>query len=103
MNGMTATYENENIKISYKGLSFDMPVENIPFKAIVTNLTTTLDNVAFGNDVQFTKSEDRVFAKGKANGNSYKFTFDEKSGSLLELQIDDIELSAGFSNYKAMQ
>lgn len=102
INGLGVSYQEENMKVTYKGLSFSIPREDIPIKSIVTNLTSILDNVSLGTKVDFRKDGDKVIAKGKTDSGSYKVTFDEKTGSITSLELGDINLTANFSDYKPM-
>ena len=102
INGLGVSYQNENMKITYKGLAFSIPRDDIPIKSIVTNLTSILDNVSLGKNVDFRKDGDKVIAKGKTDSGSYKVTFDEKTGSLVSMELEDIDLTANFSGYKPM-
>ena len=102
INGLSVSYQDENAKITYNGLSFSVPRENIPVEAIVTNLTSILDKVAYGNEIEFTKKNGTITAKGKTDNGNYKVLFDEKSGKLLSVELEDIDLKADFTDYKPM-
>ena len=55
INGLAVTYENENTNLSYKGLAFSIPREDIPINSIITNITSVFDDVSNKNNADFTK------------------------------------------------
>ena len=103
LSGLDVSYENDNAKVTYKGLAFMVPREDIPINAIVTNLTSVLDDVSYGNKASFTKNNNKITAKGTTDNGNYKVVFDEKSGKILSLEIEDMDLTADFSEYKPMK
>ncbi|MFA5657705.1 MAG: hypothetical protein WC900_00280 [Oscillospiraceae bacterium] len=102
INGLTVTYLNETAEISYKGLSFSIPNEEIPASAIAEALTKSLDNAAFSAEVEFTEKNGKIKAKGKISDNEYELSIDKKSGAVLSLEIPDINFEADFSDFSLM-
>ena len=102
LNGLSISYENDKANITYKGLSFALAKEDIPVKAIMSNLTNVLDNAALGKDISFTKKDGKITAKGKVNGIDYSITLDEKTGTILQLALPKQDLEVSFKDYKLM-
>ncbi len=103
INGLAVTYENENTNLSYKGLAFSIPREDIPINAIVTNITAVFDNVSNKNNAEFAKKNGIVTACGRIDSGNYTIKFNEKDGSPLSLEIKQIDLKVEFKDYKIMQ
>ncbi len=100
LNGIQISYIDNNTKISYKGLAFSLPSDNIPVNAIAKNITSILDDIVINKKVKFTKDKTYTFAQGTINDLDYEVAIDNKTNILKLLKINKIQLSAAFTNYK---
>lgn len=103
INGLTVSYQNGNANINFKGLSLSMNRDDIPMKAIVSNITSVLDKLSTGKDVKYTKSNGIITAKGAIDNSNFEVVMNEKNKSLISLNMKDIGLEATFSDYKPMK
>lgn len=99
INGLVVTYENENTNVSYKGLTFSVPRENVPVNAIVTNIAGAFVNMGAKNNVEFTKSNGTVTAKGNLDSGSYILKCNQKGGAPVCLEIKKINMKVDFSDF----
>lgn len=95
---MNVTYENGNAKITYMGLETTVSKEQMKFTSCCECITSVLDNFSKGKEIEFTKENSQIFAKGTVNNNDYKLIFDSKSKALNGLECEGLE--ATFSDYK---
>ncbi len=102
ISGMNITYVNETAEVTYKGLSFSIPKEEVPLSSIGEILTKVLDNAATASDTQYTEKNDKIKVKGETAGNKYELTVDKKSGAILNLEIEAIKLDASFTEFSLM-
>ena len=102
LNGLAITYQNDKADVSFNGLNFSINREDIPVNAIVSSLTNVLENAAYGRELSFTKKDGKITVKGKVEDTDYVLTLDEKTNSLLELDIKKQNLHVTFSGYKLM-
>ena len=77
--------------------------DDIPMKAIVSNITSVLDKLSTGKDVKYTKSNGKITAKGAIDNSNFEVVMNEKNKSLISLNMKDIGLEATFSDYKPMK
>jgi hypothetical protein len=103
INGLNVSYQNGNANINFKGLSLSMNRDDIPMKAIVSNITSVLDKLSTGKDVKYTKSNGKITAKGAIDNSNFEVVMNEKNKSLISLNMKDIGLEATFSDYKPMK
>lgn len=103
LKGLAVSYENENTKVSYKGLTFSVPREDVPVNALVTNITGAMNNMGKKNNVEFTKKNGIVTAKGNIDSGNYVLKCNQKDGAPMCLEIKKIKLKADFSDFKLMQ
>ena len=102
LSGMTITYLNDSAEITYKGLNFSLPKENIPAAAIAETLTKALDNAASSSEVVFTAKKGKTVASGKINDNDYDLIINSETSEITGLEVADIGFDAAFSEFTLM-
>ena len=102
LNGLGVSYQNENADITYMGLKFQIPREDVPVQAIATNLTSVLEKLAYSKDIKYTENNGKVTAKGEVDNSRFVAVFEKKSNRLLSLEMEDVKLKADFSDFKPM-
>ncbi len=98
---MNLTYENGNVKISYKGLETEIKQDDTKFSGCCKSITSLLDQFSTsGKNMRFTEDGNEITAKGEKSGEDFELKFNKKTKTLKSLQYEADNLKVNFSDYK---
>lgn len=104
LKGLTMSYENGNVKMSYQGLEETVKNESKHVCGNCTFIANILDKLAYSSkELEFTENDKNIKAEGKKNGCDFAILFDKKNKELQGLDCNDLNLKVKFSEYKAVK
>ena len=99
LNGLTATWDGETVKLSLLGLEYTLNPESVPEAALGKELLAVLD-AALRNEGNTAQDGKAILLQGVCNNHDYTYRYDAASGAPLSLSVPDLPLSITFSNCK---
>ncbi len=99
LNGLSATWDGEAVKLSFLGLEYTLSPESVPEAALGKGLLAVLD-AALRNEGDITQDGDAVVLQGVCNNHDYTYRYDKESGAPVSLVIPSLPLSVTFENCK---
>lgn len=99
LNGLTAAWDGEAVKLSLLGLEYTLNPESVPEAALGKELLAVLD-AALRNEGNTAQDGKAVLLQGICNNHEYTYRYDAESGAPLSLSVPALPLSITFSNCK---
>lgn len=99
--GMQLDLSEEQVSITYKGITADFDPDSIAGSAIARGLVGTLNAIAAEQGISATLADGVFTLAGENEMGAFTLTLDAESGSLLALSVPERELEITFSNFLA--
>lgn len=100
LEGMSFAVEEDNIKVSYLGMTFNIDPENLSSSIIVSTIVSAFNTVAAGSGITAEVDKSTLNVSGNTNNANFMLVLDKKTGNALTLEIPSMNLSAEFENFK---
>ncbi len=97
LNGLTATWDGESVKLSLLGLEYTVTPESVPEAALGKELLSVLD-AALRSEGKVTQDGNAVILEGICNDHDYTYRYNAKSGAPIHLSVPALPLTVTFSN-----
>jgi len=99
--GVRLDFADGEVTASYKGLSFSVPKDAVPVKALISSLIEVFDESMKSDSLQGVEENGKITVSGSLSQGDYSIVFDEKSGSLLSFEMPGSGLKMVFSDFSA--
>lgn len=99
LKGLEFQLLNDQIKLSYRGLSFDLDGSNLPIKSVAGGLYEVMRNLTASQDLDITKSRGKYTIKGSSVVGSFSCVYEPDSNRIVSISIPDLKLTANLTNY----
>lgn len=99
LDGMKFSVTDDNIKVTYLGMNFNIDPENLSSSIIVSTIVSTFNTIASGSGITAEVDKNTLNVKGTTNNANFLLVLDKKSGNALSLEIPSMNLSAKFENF----
>lgn len=103
LSGVTLSFDGVNSEASYKGLSFSMPKDAVPINSILLCLANAVDEISNSDEKSATSKDGILTFKGSTDCGDYILTVDEKTGDIMNFQMNNLELVIAFSNVQPLE
>ena len=103
LSGVQLIFDGINSETSYKGLSFSMPKDAVPINSILLCLANAIDEISTNEENSATSKDNTLTFKGSTDCGDYILTVDENTGNLNTFQMDNLELTITFSDFKVLE
>jgi hypothetical protein len=97
--GVILIFEGENVSANYKGLSFSVPKNALPYKIALTEFFEVTDSVADKSKIQCEKKSGKYVIDGSTDQGGYTLKLDQKSGCVSEFSMPNINLEMKLNDY----
>lgn len=101
--GVKLSYSEEAISASYKGLSFSIPKDAAPVKAIFTMIFQTIDKSAAMPELPFSEEDGVLVFEGKNDYGKFFISTDKETGDFIGFNMPDYELEVKCGDYKIIE
>ncbi|MBQ7131550.1 MAG: hypothetical protein IJO29_03175 [Oscillospiraceae bacterium] len=101
LSGVRLDFSDGEVTASYKGLSFSVPKDAVPVKALISSLIEVFDESLKSDSLQGVAEDGRITVSGSLSQGDYSIVFDEKSGNLLSFEMPGSGLKMVFSDFSA--
>ena len=99
LDGMKFAMTDDNIKVTYLGMNFNIDPENLSSSIIVSTIVSTFNTIASGSGITAEVDKNTLNISGTTNNANFLLVLDKKSGNALSLEIPSMNLSAEFENF----
>lgn len=99
--GMQFTYDGSATKVSYYGITFEIPKNTAAAKALAGAVFSAI-NDAVGKNGSVSYKDGKMIIEGRVDEGRYTLTLDEKTGAVIALSLPDLKLSCTFSDFKPL-
>ena len=99
LDGMKFSVTDDNIKVTYLGMNFNIDPENLSSSIIVSTIVSTFNTIASGSGITAQVDKNTLNVSGTTNNANFLLVLDKKSGNALTLEIPSMNLSAEFENF----
>ncbi|MDR0919053.1 MAG: hypothetical protein LBM93_07355 [Oscillospiraceae bacterium] len=97
LSGVTLIFEGEDVTANYKGLSFSVPKNALPYKTALNDFIDIVDNL--GGKLQCEKVDGKYVITGTTEQGEYTLKFNQKNAELSEFSMPNIKLEMKLSDY----
>lgn len=101
--GVKLTYSGDSISASYKGMSFTIPKDAAPVKAVFTMIFQTIDKTAVVPELPFTEEDGVIVFEGENDYGKFFISTDEETGDFIGFNMPDYDLEVKCENYSIVQ
>ena len=101
--GVKLSYNGEEIKASYKGLTFSIPKDAAPVKGVLSMIFKSIDKSAEKVDMPFKEKDGIKLFSGESDQGDFTISMDKSNGSLVAFEIPSKKLDVKFADYKVIQ
>ncbi len=98
--GMTFTYQGDQLTVEYLGLSVDIDPNTALSQAAVSAVVKALDAMTRQNGIHVSFEDSKFLVNGETENGDFTLILDEKSGNFLSLEIPEIPMSVTFHNFQ---
>lgn len=99
LNGMSFIQNQENFKVKYMGLAFEIQPSNIDINPIANSILQSI-NDSFNPELVDVYQEENIYVvKGENNSNHFELGIDISTGELQEIFIPDTGINVKFGNF----
>ena len=98
--GMSFKSVDDEITVSYKGLSAQIGKDSLPAKALSKVLISTISAATEKEGVSVKEKDGVITVTGDSQSGSFTLRLDEKNGHFLSLSVPDKKFDATFENFK---
>lgn len=99
LDGMKFSVTDENIAVSYLGMTFNIDPENLSSSLIVSTIVGTFNTIASGTGISAEVDGSKLNVTGATDNVNFLLVLDKKSGNALNLEVPSMGLSAEFENF----
>ncbi len=96
LSGVILSFKDNNVKASYKGLSFSVPKSALPLKSIIASFIEITDTIAEQTEIVGNEKKDMIVMEGDAELGKYEMSFDKK-GCLTAFSMPNLNLTIKFT------
>ena len=100
LNGMQFSFDGKDTKVSYYGISFNIPKNTATAKALASAVFSVINNISEQSGADVSEEDGRIIINGKTDQGRYTFTLDKKTGTPVSLSMPDLNLECAFSDFK---
>lgn len=101
--GVKLTYNGDTISASYKDLSFSIPQDAAPVKAVFTMIFRTIDKSAAQPELPFTEEDGVLVFEGENDYGKFFISTDKETGDFIGFNMPDYDLEVTCENYSIEQ
>lgn len=101
LSGVRLDFCDGEVTASYKGLSFSVPKDAVPVKALLSSLIEVFDEALKSDSLKGIAQDGKITVSGTLSQGDYSIVFDEKSGNLLSFEMPGSGLKMVFSDFSA--
>lgn len=103
LSGVRLDFLDGETTASYKGLSFSVPKDAVPVKALIASLIEVFDEALKSDSIKGVAENGKITVSGSLSQGDYSIVFDESSGNLLSFEMPGSGLKMVFSDFDAKQ
>lgn len=100
--GLSFILSNSELSAEYNGSSFPVPSKNNTV-AIARLIFSALGSAVNSSEIKTDKQNGKSFVEGSVSSHKYKLYFNEKSGLPEIFEVNDLDFSCKFSNFKFLE
>lgn len=101
--GVKLAYNGDAISASYKGLSFSIPKDAAPVKAVFTMVFRAIDASAAEPELPFSEEDGILVFEGENEQGKFFISTDKETGDFIGFSMPDYELEIACENYSIIQ
>ncbi len=101
LSGVRLDFLDGDVTASYKGLSFSVPKDAVPVKALIAGLIEVFDESLKSNSLKGVAENGKITVSGSLSQGDYSIVFDENTGNLLSFEMPGSGLKMVFSDFSA--
>ncbi len=101
LSGVRLDFADGEVTASYKGLTFSVPKDAAPVKALISSLIEVVDMSLKADFVEGQASDGVITLSGSLSQGDYTISFDEKTGALVSFEMPGYGLKMVFENFNA--
>lgn len=94
---LTFQVQNEEIKVGYLGMTFNIDPNNLDSSMLVSTLVSTFNSLGNDKGVSASVKNNQISVVGNTNGAQFEMTFNKENGSAVKLNVPSIGLKAEFN------
>ena len=99
LDGMRFEVSEENIKVTYLGMTFNIDPENLSSSIVVSTIVSAFNTIASGSGITAEVDKNTLNISGTTNNANFLLVLDKNNGNALSLEIPSMNLSAEFENF----
>lgn len=99
--GVCLDFADGEVTASYKGLSFSVPKDAVPVKALISGLIEVFDSAVKTEEIEGESKDGIITVSGTLSQGDYAISFDEKTGYLVSFEMPGSGLKMVFSDFNA--
>lgn len=101
LSGVRLDFNNGEVTASYKGLTFSVPKDAAPVKALISSLIEVVDTALKSDSIEGEASDGVITLSGSLSQGDYSIGFDEKTGALVSFEMPGYGLKMVFEDFSA--
>lgn len=102
LDGLTMTWNGENVKLRMLGIEWSISPDAIPQAALGVRILQSLDAVVHGEGEGERTADGRLRTTGTAGDAAFTLYSDPATGALLSLEVPSEELTLTFSDFRPL-
>lgn len=99
---MTFLFRDDQVSISYKGLTIDVEPTSFLASAAGSALVHSIDQTLKSENLQIVQKEDVLELSSKSFSGNYTMQLDKTTGALLKLLVPSLDLECDFSDFQPL-
>lgn len=96
LSGLTFSFDNENVTVSFLGLSLKLDNEKVLNSAMSKAVISSINKVSTPHGVSFETKDGNLIANGETESGKFELVLNSKDYSLLSLSVPDLDLECTF-------